>query len=103
MLLASALVLGSVPLLPAQSASQPGLFDRGISAGSDVLTVREASEGPRREDRKSDRRNDRQNDRRSDRRSADATPTQFNAADVILVREGASGGGRHRQRRGGTP
>ncbi|PWS35671.1 hypothetical protein DFH01_18955 [Falsiroseomonas bella] len=94
----------SVTLTPAREASEgPRREDRRSSeapADLQLLLAREASEGPRREDRRQDRRNDRRNDRREDRRGA-ALDTMDDGF-IMLVREGSSGGGRQRRNGGRT-
>ena len=125
LLVATILAAGALSLTSANAAPVVNLAGQAFTSSSDVLTVRQSGEAPRREDRRNDRRTTdatlqgfnadyvltvrqageapRREDRRNDRRTTEATPDGFDASQVLLVREAGSGAGRQRQRHTGNP
>ena len=95
LLLATILAAGAISLASANAVPVANLAGQAFTASSNILTVRQAGEAPRREDRR--------NDRRNDRRTTEAAPDGFDASQVLLVREAGSGAGRQRQRHTGNP
>lgn len=91
LLVATILAAGALSLTSANAAPVVNLAGQAFTSSSDVLTVRQSGEAPRREDR------------RNDRRTTEATPDGFDASQVLLVREAGSGAGRQRQRHTGNP
>ena len=78
--IATILGAGTITVLSAQAAPQLRLAGPALSNSTDILVVREAAEGPRR--------NDNANDRK-ERGASRATPG--NASGIMLVREAAEG------------